>query len=130
MGSWGPGVLENDHAQGLLSIETDRWATELNEALDRKDALWDDIEGPLVYVQLLAFAGRESGDLSIVDRKKPISSRDIATAWKARYIELYAEGIEVEARRKVIEEQFDALIAVARTNDAPPKKEFRRRKLR
>ena len=130
MGSWGPGVAENDYAQGLLSIETNRWASELRSVLDDKNTVWDDIEGHLIYVHLLAFAGHESGDLSIVDKKKPVSSQDTATAWKARYLEIYAGGVEEKARRKVIEKTFDALIAVARTNDAPPKKKFRRRKLR
>ena len=32
MGNWGPGGFANDHAADLVSIETDRWATELETA--------------------------------------------------------------------------------------------------
>jgi hypothetical protein len=120
MGSWGPRVFENDHAADLLSIETDRWATELDKVLSRSDASWDDIEGPLIYPHLLASVG---GDGSLYLGKtvgRPQSSREIAEAWKARYLELYAKKPTQSAeRRAVIEQTFDALIALAQDDDAP-----------
>jgi hypothetical protein len=49
MGSWGPGVFENDHALDLFSIEVDELSEKLEAVLDLRPVAWDDIEGPLLY---------------------------------------------------------------------------------
>jgi hypothetical protein len=119
MGNWGTGVFENDHASDLLSIETDRWATAFDKVIGKEDATWDDIEGPLLYVHLLALVAAEDGDLNLGDSVgRPASSRQIATAWKERYVELYkGKPTQNPDRRKVIDETFDALIAAASDED-------------
>lgn len=122
MGAWGPGVFENDHAMDLLSIETARWATTLRETLDSPDCAWDDIQGQLIYVRLLAVAAEESGSFGmLVDRSKPSgSSRDVATRWKARFLDLEREIPTNPARHAAVEAVFDRLIAAAANDDAPP----------
>ena len=127
MGAWGPGALENDHAQDLLSIEVDRWRALIDEHLRRADAVWQDVEGPLVYVHLLVAHGGGPGELRLRAPSAPAASTsaEIATAWKARCVALWSPYVTREggqARHDEIVRLFDALIALACTTDAPKKK--------
>lgn len=129
MGDWGPGALENDHAQDLLSIEVDRWRGQIAACLHDEHAAWDAVQGPLVYVHLLVANGGVAGELRL--QASPAvgasSSAEIATAWKARYLELwsktpYTRESARQARYDEIVRLFDALITLACTTDAPQKK--------
>jgi hypothetical protein len=70
MGTWGPGLYQNDHTLDLLSEEVDHLVTRMEEifALD-EDPLrirhgvtlaFDDIEGPLLYVHMLSLLAQET----------------------------------------------------------------------
>lgn len=131
MGSWGPGIFENDHAMDLLSSETRRWATALREGLDAPEASWDDIEGLLLYVRLLAVAGREALPFGLlVDPREAATSRAIATRWRDRFLDLESQvpppgphdarfAEHRRARVAVVKKAFRDLLAVAPDDDAP-----------
>ncbi len=67
------------------------------------------------------------------------SSRDVATRWKARFLEIEAQVSEepgfvksasFTARRKAVTKTFDALIRAAADDDAPPPKPKKKAGLR
>lgn len=134
MGDWGPGALENDHAQDLLSIEIARWRAALDTCLRSDTASWDEIQGPLVYVHLLVTNGGPAGELRL-QASAPTgttSSAEIAMAWKARYLEVwsktpYTRESARKARYDEIVRLFDALVVLACTTDAPKKRQSPRR---
>ena len=130
MGSWGPGALQNDHAQDLLSIECDRWRQQLDETLENADASWQDIEGSLVYVHLLTtVAGDDPGSISL-QRRPPrgaSSSSEIAQGWKERFLGLtssgpYRDDSARQGRLTEVTRLFDRLIELSASNDAPAKR--------
>lgn len=132
MGTWGPGVFENDHAADLVGLEMERWREYFAYSIDDPKTSWDDIEGVLVYVKLLVLAtSAGGGDVCLVDRKKPTgeTSRQIAERWKRRFIEIESTSPVLKAdfpprRREEVESVFDALIA-ANHYDPPPQKRMR-----
>ena len=136
MGGWGPGVFQNDHAMDLLSGEAARWAGVLRTALEDSATSWDDIQGLPIYVHLLATVGVDPGLFGLlVDRASTDgrSSHAVAVTWKQRFLQIEAE-VRLEphqvdspaaiaaaiARRTAVSAAFDALIAVAPTDDALP----------
>ncbi len=132
MGAWGPGALDNDHAQDLLSIEVDRWREAIDTHLRNEAAVWQDVEGPLVYVHLLVAHGGGPGELRLRARGAVdgSSSAEIATMWKARCLALWSPYVARsggQARHDEITRLFDALLVLACTTDAPKKKRPARR---
>ncbi len=133
MGSWGPGALQNDHAQDLLSIETDRWRQLLEDVLVKPEASWQDIEGPLVYVHLLVLVGADDpGSVSLQPRppRGSSSSSEIAVAWKDRCLAItdaarYRDDGARLSRLAEVARLFDALIGLCATGDAPAKPKAR-----
>jgi len=123
----------------LLSSETTRWRNELR-VLDDPETCWDDVEGLLGYVALLAYAAKETGMAGLlVDEAKRESSRDVARRWKARFLEIedqkreepgFALSESFKARRKAVSKTFDALIRAAADDDAPPPQPTKRRALK
>jgi hypothetical protein len=107
MGTWGSEVYENDHALDLFSEEAQRLADQLEEALGLKDAAFDDIEGPLVYVRMLWLLAQDS-KVQGIDRAK-------VEAWKKTYLEIFdttieaPEGRYATRRREIIHREFDGL---------------------
>jgi hypothetical protein len=130
MGSWGFGVYENDHAMDLFSSVVDDLSEELEGALKIKNASWTDIEGPLVYVQLVAVLAQQS----------PVDlEASTVEGWKTRYLEIYDSSLERvsatekgKARRKVIVKTFDTLLSRLDDDDddddEPAKKRAPKRK--
>jgi hypothetical protein len=108
MGTWGPGVLQNDHAMDLCSLEVAHLVEELEKVLAIEGAAFDDIEGPLIYAHLLARIGEEF-ELNQLDRAT-------AEGWKAKYLHIFESTIQggrgdyVQRRVAVITATFDALI--------------------
>jgi hypothetical protein len=107
MGTWGAGVYQNDHALDLVGSQIDDLIEELTELFAKEELAFDDIEGPLIYVHLLAQLAAET-DVDV--------SRTLAISWKARYLAAFTTTIEGDAayiaeRKKVIAKTFDRLIA-------------------
>ena len=144
MGTWGFGVFQNDHAQDLLFGEALRWVEQLRYWLDLEQdkegysLTWDDVEGALIYVHLLAAVGSELPGLEALTRKsaedtgkrpyEDLSSREIAEGWKATYLRAFgtleAEKHDAEyykSRLALIVSLFDTLISNASADDAVPK---------
>jgi len=123
MGTWGPGVYQNDHALDLLWGEVDHLVEQMEKvfALDNDPIrsehgaglAFDDIEGPLLYIHILALLAREAH----IQHKR----LDWAAAerWKKKYLDAFnstfpdeAKGSEYFLQRKdAITQEFDALIA-------------------
>lgn len=59
MGTWGPGVYQNDYALDLLSGEVMNLIDELEKTHAIEPLSYDDLEGPLVYVHLLSLIAQE-----------------------------------------------------------------------
>ncbi len=109
MGTWGPGVFENDHAQDLCSGEEVRLVKEVEAVLALEPVAFDDIEGPLLYVHLLSRL-REECNLTRIDR-------GVVEKWKEKYLQIFdsttgpGSGDYVARRREVIVREFDSLAA-------------------
>jgi hypothetical protein len=107
MGSWGPGVYENDHALDLSSIEVKRLAAQIEEVLASDPIAFDDIEGPLLYVHMLSLLAQE--------HELPGLKRSTVEAWKKKYLDVFNATIDapevgyVIQRRDVITREFDSL---------------------
>jgi hypothetical protein len=106
MGTWGPGVFENDHALDLFSLEVARLVKEVETVLAIERLAFDDLEGPLLYVHLLALLAREH-EVTGLDRTT-------VERWKRTYVEAFdstigADTDYVAKRRKVITRAFDTL---------------------
>src|SRR5262249_39300306 len=119
----GPGVYQNDHALDLVGAEIDHLVARMEEifALDQDPfriqhgvkLAFDDIEGPLLYVHMLASLAQEIH----VQHKR--LNRVIAERWKEKYLDAFnftlpsdVKGSEyVIQRNEVITREFDALIA-------------------
>jgi hypothetical protein len=94
-----------------LGRECSRLIRELEAVLSSPEAWWDDLDGPLVYVDILA---RVAGLASL-----EMVTRERATAWKRRFLEVFDTNLEEESmsrefdarRRLVIVDAFDRLIA-------------------
>lgn len=133
-------MLENDHALDLLSGETSRWVQSLRDVLALPDPGWDDVEGPLLYVHLLAVC-RVQVALESVDGR-PIepgrSSHDIVAGWQAGYLRAFDKALAQRAgepdylrdRRAVIVDLFASLLAHSPTDDARVVKPVAKRKRR
>ena len=123
MGTWGPGLYQNDHTLDLLSEEVDQLVTRMEEifALDQ-DPLrirhgvtlaFDDIEGPLLYIHMLSLLAQETH----IESRRLNSAT--AKAWKQRYLDAFNSSLDdsvkgseyVVERNDVINREFDALIA-------------------
>ena len=105
MGSWGDGVFENDHALDLYVGAIHDLIKKLEDVLNIHDASWDDIEGPLIYVRLLAVLHREKAFGWI--------ARARAEGWKQLYLDIYdctIDDVPEGPRRDVIVSTFDQLI--------------------
>ncbi|MBX3183710.1 MAG: hypothetical protein KIT72_06270 [Polyangiaceae bacterium] len=124
MGSWGVGVFENDHALDLLSIERAAWQRKFEECMEIPAVAWDDIEGPLIYVHLLATVAPGGVQLTNAARYPGLSSREIAGQWHAAYVAALSshssasEGY-LAGRRAVVDAVFEALVSAASDSDAP-----------
>jgi hypothetical protein len=99
-------VYQNDHALDLLGIEIDNLTEAIEAVLETADLAFDDLEGPLIYVHLLARIGEEA-ELGI--------ERDVVTAWRTKYLTAFDETIGpmrdyVRKRREVIIQTFDRLL--------------------
>jgi hypothetical protein len=106
MGAWGPGIFENDHALDLLGIEIDNLTQSIEAVLETEGLAFDDLEGPLIYVHLLARIGEES-ELGI--------ERDVITGWRTKYLTAFDSTIEgkpdyIKKRREIIIRTFDRLL--------------------
>ena len=119
MGSWGPGVFQNDHALDWFSIAVSNLGAELEKALDIADADWTDIEGPLVYVHLLAVLAEQSPLMSL--------KASTVVGWRKRYVDIYdssraEEGLAEpgDERRAVIATTFEVLLRRLPTPDPGP----------
>ena len=119
MGTWGPGVFQNDHARDLCSIEAAQLGEKLEKVLAIPKAAFDDIEGPLIYVHLLARLAEEY-EVSEIERAT-------GEAWKKKYLDIFNSTIGdakeeyLAKRREVIAREFDALIAKLPEPEEAPK---------
>jgi hypothetical protein len=118
MGAWNVGVYDNDHALDLLSIEVGSLVESLEEVLAIENLAFDDLEGPLIYVDLLGMIAK----VATVDL-----ARSRVTAWKATYLAAFDDTIGevtayVKKRRRVIVKTFDALASCLEDDKPPPKK--------
>jgi hypothetical protein len=116
MGTWGPGVYQNDHALDLLSSVYGDLQRELEAAMNQPSADWSDIEGPLVYVHVMALMAKDY----TTNMLKP----SMVEEWKARYLKIYDESLGDDAdkrRRAIIAKTFDKLLAGLQKEEAPPK---------
>jgi hypothetical protein len=109
MGTWGPGVFENDHALEICSTQVKRLADAVEEVLARNPVAFDDLEGPLVYVHMLLLLAQEC-DLEGLDR-------ETVARWKEKYLNIFlsTSGPDypdyVTKRKEVISREFDSLAA-------------------
>ncbi len=118
MGTWGPGLYQNDHALDLVSSEIADLLDKLNSLFAIEELAFDDIEGPLIYVHLLAQLAAET-DVRL--------DRALTVSWKARYLAAFTSTIEGDAayiteRKKVIAKTFDRLIAKLADDEPAAKK--------
>lgn len=105
MGTWGPGVYQNDHALDLLSDEVMHLIDELEKTLAVEPLSYDDLEGPLIYVHLLSLIAHERPELDRLNRA-------IVEGWKQRHLDSFDTDPDYLAeRREVIVREFDTLIA-------------------
>ena len=103
MGSWGNGVLDNDHARDLLGIVEQQLIDAYIKALAQPALAWDDLEGPLAYVHLLGLIARESS-LAGLDRAT-------VESWRGRTLEAFDAYRGSTAKRLVVEETFETLLS-------------------
>lgn len=117
MGSWGEGVYDNDHAMDIISEEVARIAAEVNSALRLPGAAWSDIQGPLVYVDLLA----RLGEATVL----PGVTRAQAVDWREGFLRAHDHWPSGDAAqkafhansRKVVEATFERLLRVRFSDD-------------
>jgi len=120
MGTWGPGVFENDHARDLGSIEVARLVDMIEAVLALEPVAFDDLEGPLLYVHMLSLLAQEW------ELESRIVRGDVER-WKERYLHIFRStsgpGYEdyVARRSEVIAREFDSLAARLPEARAVPK---------
>ena len=123
MGTGGAGVFENDHALDLLSGEVHRLVDMVEAVLALPRVAFDDIEGPLLYVHMLARLAEERE----IEWSGPGFDRGVVDKWKERYLHIFNSTIGTEypdyvaRRREVIAREFDALAARLPEARAVPK---------
>ena len=106
MGAWGPGVFQNDHALDLLSLEVAHLVSELETVLAIEDLAFDDLEGPLIYVHLLARIAEEA-DCGL--------SPAVVSRWRTTYLAAFdgtigGKSAYITQRRALIAHTFDRLL--------------------
>lgn len=120
MGNWGNGNFDNDTAADHLSMITDRLLTEITEAMSgdpgkiEPDEYWG-VAVPCNVELLYQLAERQYVGVML-------PTPEVATGWKQRYLEVWDGYIDElvssaehqAARRAVLVETFDRLIAAAR----------------